>query len=579
VRVGRAPSSEVLGGVVPSVQSEEAAHVVGIDVDSLHGRRATDPINRMAVGDILRRLSTSVPDKDALIGWPGAFADETFSRLTYRQADEHSNRVANALLDAGLHRSDRVLLYCENSVEAVLTMIGIAKAGLVCVPVNPLLATDVLSWAIEHVGASYAIVDAELWPQGAEAFAAAGLQPSVTITIGGGPIAGTRSFSEWVGAQPVTQPEPDIPLHADDIWIMLFTSGTTAMPKAAMCSHAYSYLAAYSFVGPLSRGIRHEGDLRLATFLPIIYHCGHNAGVLPGFFTGGTVVLGRRFDPAALADAVTQERITALWAGAPRFLERLTEHAQAHPEVDLTSLKVGMFSWGALRSELADQLRALCGEDLSLLEVFGQSEAMSCFRFYLDEHPEKVAASDGVVNHVGVPNPILAADIVDESGVSLNRQPGVPGEAVYRSPVVTAGYYRDEQATREAFRDGWFHSGDSCAYEPDGQQTLVDRYKDVIKSGGENVSSVRVEAIVARHPDVDRAAVIGLPDQRWGEVVTAVIIPTEGSSPDESDLIAFCRARLAGYETPKRVITVESFPETVGGKTLKYKLRQQFAQG
>lgn len=170
--------------------------MVGFDVESLHGRRATDPVNRMVVGDILRRLTTSVPDKEALVASPGACGDPRLARLTYRQADEQSNRVANALLAAGLRRSERVLLYCENSIEAVLTMIGIAKAGLVCVPVNPLLATDVLSWAIDHVEASYAVVDAELWPRGAEAFATAGLRPSVTITVGGGPVEDTVGFAE-----------------------------------------------------------------------------------------------------------------------------------------------------------------------------------------------------------------------------------------------------------------------------------------------------------------------------------------------------------------------------------------------
>jgi acyl-CoA synthetase (AMP-forming)/AMP-acid ligase II len=457
-------------------------------------------------------------------------------------------------------------------------MIGIAKAGLVCVPVNPLLAPDVLSWAIEHVEAAYAVVDADLWPRGAEAFARAGLSPAVTITIGGDPVPGSRSFTDWTRDHSSDQPQPEVSLHADDIWIMLFTSGTTAMPKAAMCSHVYSYLAAYSFVGPLTRGIRHETDLRLATFLPIIYHCGHNAGVLPAFFTGGTVVLGRRFEPGAVAEAITEERVTALWAGAPRFLQRLVEHAEQDPDVDLTSLKVAMFSWGAMTSDIERRLRRRCGQDLSLLEVFGQSEAMSCFRFYLDEHSDKVAASDGVVNHVGVPNPILGADILDEDGNSLRGKPGVPGEAVYRSPVVAAGYFRDEQATREAFEGGWFRSGDSCMYEADGQQIMVDRYKDVIKTGGENVSSVRVEAILTQHPDVDRAAVIGLPDEHWGEVVTAVVIPVVGRNPDAAEVIAFCRSKLAGYETPKRLVAVDSFPETVGGKTLKYKLREQLSR-
>ncbi len=460
------------------------------DVESLHGRRATARHNRLVVADILERLTWSFPDREAIVGRPGAYGAQAYARVSYREADHLANQIAHALLESDLRRSDRVLLYCENSVEAVLSMIGIAKAGMVCVPVNPLLASDVLSWAIEHVGARLAIVDAQLWPKGRDALAAAGLAPAVSIPVGAPAVAGTTAFADWIADRPVTEPELEVALHADDIWMMLFTSGTTAMPRAAMTSHTYSYMAACSFLGPLTRGIATDNDLRLGTFLPIVYHCGHNAGVFPAFLAGGTVVLGRRFEPAALGAAVAGERITALWAGQPRFLDMLATAAE-RDGFDLTSLKMAMFAWGAMRSGVVRRLKALCGSELALLEVFGQSEAMSCFRFWLDQWSEKVASSDGAVNHVGVPNPILAADVVSEDGASLREQPGVSGEAVYRSPVVMAGYYRDEEATREAFRDGWFHSGDSCAYEPDGQQTLVDRYKDIVKSGGENVSSLR----------------------------------------------------------------------------------------
>jgi acyl-CoA synthetase (AMP-forming)/AMP-acid ligase II len=153
----------------------------------------------------------------------------------------------------------------------------------------------------------------------------------------------------------------------------------------------------------------------------------------------------------------------------------------------------------------------------------------------------------------------------------------MPGEAVYRSPVVMAGYYRDPAATAEAFRSGWFHSGDSCTYDDAGLRIMVDRYKDIVKTGGENVSSIRVEAVLGQHPDVLKAAVIGLPHGRWGEAVTAIVVlrPDALVSPDA--LVTWCRQRLAGFETPKRVVVVDGLPETVGGKVLKYRLRAEFA--
>lgn len=171
---------------------------------------------------------------------------------------------------------------------------------------------------------------------------------------------------------------------------------------------------------------------------------------------------------------------------------------------------------------------------------------------------------------------MLASMVVDAMGNSLEGQPFVPGEAIYRSPAITAGYYLDAAATAEAFRDGWFHSGDSCIYDEQGLRIMVDRFKDIVKSGGENVSTIRVEAILHQHPGVAKAAVIGVPDDRWGEAVTAVVVSVEQAGVSEAELISFCRERLAGFETPKSVIFVDELPETVGGKVLKYKLRQQF---
>ena len=154
---------------------------------------------------------------------------------------------------------------------------------------------------------------------------------------------------------------------------------------------------------------------------------------------------------------------------------------------------------------------------------------------------------------------------------------GEAGEAVYRSPIMAAGYYKDPDATREAFRGGWFHSGDSALVDDDGLRIMVDRYKDIVKSGGENVSSMRVEAVLHEHPHVAKAAVIGLSHERWGEAVTAVVVPVDGTTPDPDDVIAFSKERLGRHEVPKAVVVADALPETVGGKVLKYKLRAAHA--
>jgi acyl-CoA synthetase (AMP-forming)/AMP-acid ligase II len=551
---------------------------VTLDVTSLHHRRAVNRWERTSVGDLLERVTWSEPDKVAISGRPGAYADEAHRSLTYRRADELANRVANGFGGLGLRRGDVVLLFCENSVEGFLTKIGLAKAGVVCAPVNPMMAPDMITAMIELAQPKLAVVDAELWPRAEASFAATGLTVGVTITIGGGVIGGSVSFSEFTAA--ASGQEPDVEIHGDDIWEILFTSGTTARPKGVMISHTTSYMAAYGFALSLTRGLRLESDLRLGAFLPMIYHVGDQPFTYSVFLSGGTLVLGRRPDAERLAEALDEERLTAIWAGAPAMVAALSGVLDRRPELDARSLRVIVYGWSALPPPVLAAMKRHCGDELTVFEIFGQTESISCHRFWPDRWPELYERTAPQENYVGIPSPILASSVMDADGADLAGSPGVAGEAVYRSPSMMAGYYRDEEATRDAFRFGWFHSGDSCAYDDDGLRVMLDRYKDIVKSGGENVSSIRVESVLNLHPGVTKAVVIGLPHPYWGEAVTAVVIRAPGRHdtppPSPAELIAHCRTILAGYETPKDVVFVDELPETVGGKVLKYKLRAQF---
>jgi len=548
---------------------------MSIDVTNLTHRRAVNRWERVSVGDVFERLTWSYPDKEVLIGWPGAYGHQDLSRLTYRQADQLANQVAQGLLSRGLEKGDRVLLVCENSVDAYLFKIGAAKAGLVVVPINPSLAADVIGHLIERVRPRFTVVDAELWPRVGQPLRAAGVSVDVTITIGGGPVKDSLSFADFVRDQPKT--EPDVEIHGDDIWEILFTSGTTALPKGVMISHSSTMFAAYSFALTLTRGVHIECDLRLATFLPIIYHSGDQVFTFPAFLAGGVLLIGRRPTADAIADALRGEGITALWSGSPAMVTALAAELRGRAaDHDVTSLKVVVYGWAALEPATLSTLKEICGQDLVAVAIFGQTESISCHRFWPDKWSDTYQRTAPQQNNVGVPNPMLSSVVIDAAGESLEGRAWVPGEAVYRSPAITAGYYLDEAATTEAFRDGWFHSGDSCVYDENGLRIMVDRFKDIVKSGGENVSTIRVESVMVQHPDVAKAAVIGVQDDRWGEAVTAIVVPLDGSSPSESDIIAFCRERLAGFETPKAVIFVDALPETVGGKVLKYKLREEY---
>lgn len=252
----------------------------------------------------------------------------------------------------------------------------------------------------------------------------------------------------------------------------------------------------------------------------------------------------------------------------------MVEAAEHNPAITLKTLTVALYGWASVAPQLFERLSALASPDVRIVGLFGQTEAIACHRFRPDLWPELYQRTAPDINYVGMPSPLLASKLVDPDGNSLLDEPGTVGEAVYRSPVMMAGYYRDPEATKAAFRDGWFHSQDACTMGESGLRIMVDRYKDMVKSGGENVSTIRVETVLQDHPDVVQAAVVGIPDDRWGEAVTAVVILKRLGAVTPEALIAFCRKRLGAFEIPKRIVIVDSLPTTVGGKVQKFKLRQ-----
>lgn len=545
-----------------------------IDVETLHGRSANHRWDRVCVGDILERVTWSTPDKVAFIASADAVKDPAFATLTYAEANALVSRLAQALLAENLQRSARVALYCENSVEAYLCKLAVAKAGLVVVPVNVMMALDVVGEMLKHVGAEIAIVDLAHLGRVRQTFEATGTRIVALVgtpedVVGSG-IAGFAAYAAAASPE-----EPEVTIAGDDIWEILLTSGTTSRPKAVMISHTYSHFAALGYALTYTRGLNWEQDLRIATFLPIIYHVGDHAFVLSALLSGGSVVIGRVPDAAAMAAAITEHRVTGFWAGSPQLLKGLVEAAEKDAAVNLGSLTVVLYGWGSVPPALYKRLRRSAGNDVRLVGLFGQTEAIACHRFRPDLWPELYERTAPDINYVGLPSPLLASKVVDAEGRSLLDRPGEVGEAVYRSPVVMAGYYRDEEATREAFRDGWFHSQDACEIGEQGLRIMVDRYKDMVKSGGENVSTIRVEAVLHDHPAVVQSAVVGIPDERWGEAVTAAVVLKDRDAVTPEALIRFCRERLAAFETPKRVVVVDSLPTTVGGKVQKHKLRQQ----
>ncbi len=545
-----------------------------LDVENFRNRRNDDRWNRVSVGDIIERVTWSDPDKVALICTNDATINPDYQRLTYRQADSIINRVANGLLALDLAPATRIAMFCDNSNEAWLTKIGIAKAGMVAAPVNVMMAPDVIVETLAHVDAQLAVVDEAHWNKLNSHISAAGIRP--LMAIGGTAGGAAPAFEEFIAAQAST--EPEVRIHGDDVWEVLFTSGTTARPKAVMISHTYTYMTAYSHILTMARGLNFESDIRQATFTPMVFHIGDHVCLFAPLLAGGTAIMGRKPEGPVMAETCTRERVTCLFGGSPQFVESLIRAVEERPfAYDLSGITTMWFGWAPLSPGSLAAFRRLCAPDVKVYEICGQTEAVACHRFHIDQHLDMYLREAPASNHVGKPSPIMAATVWDEQGQDLRGQQGVAGEAVYRSPAMFSGYYRDAKATEEALAGGWFHSGDSFAYHDDEVRLMVDRYKDIVKSGGENVSTIRVEAVLQQHPTVERAAVVGVADERWGEAVTACVIPRAGTTIDSEALIAFARERLAGFETPKRVVVMDEFPTTVGGKILKYKIRQALA--
>lgn len=543
------------------------------DVTNLYNRRNVNRWERVCVGDTFHRLTYSYPDKIALIGWKGAYAYPENERLTFIEADAKVNQIANSLIERGLQRGDRVLLYCHNSVESYLIKIATSKAGGVVVPVNPMIAPDVVDYVVKLIEPKVTIVDAELWPQVKKVFADNKIVPDVTIPIGGGVVSGSVSFSDFIKGKSVS--EPNVEVHGDDIWQIIFTAGTTALPKGVMISNIYTIMYAYNYAMSFSREHHIENELTNVSFLPVTFHIADGA-TIGSYLCGGSLLLGRSFKAEAVAEAITKEKGTSLWGGASAMVHQVIDvFWENRDKYDASSLKCIYYGWGQIRPDYHAKLKELCGNILAF-SVFGQTENNCCYHFWPDQYPEKFKNNCPKINYVGVPSPLLESMIVDSDGKSLRGKPNVAGEAVYRSMGIMSGYYKDEAATKKAFENGWFHSGDSCMYDEDNITIMVDRYKDIVKSGGENVSSLRVETVLSLHDSVQKSVVIGISHPKWGEAVVGIVIPKSNHNLKEEDLIQFCRDKLAKFETPKKIIFVDSLPETVGGKVQKYKLREKY---
>ncbi len=532
------------------------------------------------MGDIFERMRWSQPNRTVLTGHIGAAENPAGGSVTVAEADDRANQFANSLLTAGVQPGEILVMICENSLESVLIKIGAAKAGVTIAPLNPNLATEVMAALIADMGARWAVVDAEFADRVRPVFESENVGTLTTVAVGGPLPDGAVSFADFISEAPAN--EPDVTIHGDDIWQIQFTSGTSALPKGVMGSHSKTMFEALSSMGIVTRGQRFEFDSVAGIFVSVTYHVSEVL-IYAALLAGGRVVVGRRPDARELAFAIDQHHITTMHVGSPQMLEHLDAELRRDPRLDAGSVTSILHSFAPLRAESYASVKDSMGADVLVVGVIGQTEMCIMHRFWIGADEELHARTSPQENYVGLPHPLTAAAIMDADG-SIKKPGGSDdgdggvGEGIYRSPALMAGYYNNPQATAEAFADGWFHGGDAFRTGEKGLRILNDRIKDVIKTGGENVSSIRVESVVSTHHLVDRAVAIGLPHPRWGEAVTVLVRTIPECTVDEDEIIAFAKTRLAGFEAPKAVIFVDELPETVGNKVKKHELRRQYVR-
>ncbi len=499
---------------------------------------------------MLRESTNAHPDKPLL-----HINDLTFS---YAQVDEISGRVATSLLGLGLRRGDKVAVQLPNLPQFVFAYLGILKAGLVMVPLNPLLRAPEIAY---HLDNSDSLVLITFEMSAAEAYK--GVQhvgrPVATyvVNLPGNDQrpAGTKHFDELYFAEDTGEIEPTM---ADDTAVIVYTSGTTGHPKGAELTHFQLYMNC-TVAGDLF-GFA-DDDIGIAA-LPLFHVFGLSSVLNVSMRFGGTVVLIPRFDPGAVIDAIARHRAT-IFSGVPTMYYALLQADSAGR--DVSSLRVGVSGGAAIPGEV---IRAFEEKfpGVVILEGYGLSESASTTTFNVSAEQRKVLS-------IGRPIWGVEVRVVDDEDKELPRGEEHVGEIVIRGHNLMKGYYKNPEATREAFRNGWFHTGDLAHRDDDGYLFVVDRKKDMIIRGGYNVYPREVEEVLFAHPAVAEAAVIGRPDDKLGEEVVAIVTLQPGASATPEEIVAYCRERVAAYKYPREVRVVDELPKGPTGKILKKELR------
>jgi acyl-CoA synthetase (AMP-forming)/AMP-acid ligase II len=484
---------------------------------------------------------------------------------THGELYERALALAAALEATGLRRQDRVALYGRNSIEFGEVLAAGQLSGLIVATVNFRLGGAEVARIVADAAPRVLFVDADLLPLAAEALAHT---PSIehVVCLDGAASENVVAYEQFLasgaGSALTLQASPD------DIACLIYTSGTTGRPKGCMLGQRELRRVAFT----MNNEMRSGSTDSVLLVMPL-FHIGAMAIGLGLHARGGTAVLHRQFDPSAALNAIADEQITVLHL-APTMLQALLHEADGKTDA-LTGVRTVVYSAAPITSAtLQSALAAM--PSAGFLNLYGQTEVITSglprelHRHTGNEHDARRLTS------VGHPFPDTEVRIVDELG--HDAPGGTPGEIIVRSAAMFRGYWNDSAATAATIRDGWCHTGDIGLVDDEGLLYLVDRKKDVIISGGENIYSLEVEDAVASHDDVLECAVVGVPDERWGESVCAVIVVREGAALTIDELRRHVERRIARYKAPKNLILVDEIPKLPTGKIDKKALRSAYGR-
>ena len=498
------------------------------------------------------------PEKTAVI--------EGQRQYTFRQFADRTRSMGNALLGIGMEKRDRVAILSRNSIENAETYFSIPNAGLVLVMLNFRLAPPEILSVLKDSQASALMVNEEYVEQ------IENLKESLSfikhyIFIGDK----ARTPNGWHHYETLIEQTPchvpEVPVTEDDLAVLMYTSGTTGAPKGCMGTHGNFYHVGRSLTLEMKMD---QNDVGIVA--SPLFHATGEVVLMNDMFSGTTSVIMGMWDTEEFMRLVEKYKVTTGMIATPMLLF-LVQNTKAD-KYNLSSLKKLFFA-GAPVTPIVFQ-KAIEKFGNVFLHLFGTSETVGQATVLRIEDVTRAMAEGNteILSSCGRSFADMQSEVVDGSDKPV--PPGKIGEIRVRGLGTTLGYWNKEEETKEVFRNGWYYPMDLCKVDEQGYIYVVDRKKDMIITGGENVYPAEVENVLYKHPAVAQVAVIGAKDEKWGEVVTALVLKKKDSITTEEEIRAFCKKEIAGYKVPKKVVFVESLPMSASGKLLKYKLREQF---